>query len=202
MTDIQFVYFDLGGVLFNWENGLKNLAHHVRKPYAQVLAIFKKYDDDVCRGKITPNHFWNYFRDELPVDIEMEDFLGWWADNFTPIPAMHALVKQVSSKYKVGILTNIWGGGAFEIYVKRGHVPNIPYETVVQSCELSLIKPEAKFFRHAQKKAGVPASKILFIDDYQKNLNKAKALGWQTVLFEENHLQESIKRIKKRLKID
>ncbi len=200
MTDIQFVYFDLGGVLFNWKNALVNLAAHMNKPYEEVYAVFKKYDDDVCRGKITPSHLWDYFRDELSVDVKMDDFLTWWANNFTPIPSMHALVKEVSRTYKVGILTNIYSG-AFEIFLQKGHVPNIPYETVIQSCELSLIKPEAKFFRHAQKKAGVGASHILFIDDYQENLDKAKELGWQVMLFEEKHTQESIDRIRKVLKI-
>ena len=196
MSDIQFVYFDLGGVLFNWKNAFRKLAVHIDRSYDDLLRIVKKYDDDMCRGKIQPNQLLEYIRQELDVDIVLEDFFPWMSENFTPILPMQHLLRQVAKKYHVGILTNIHNG-SYEILVKKGFIPDIPYKTVIQSCELCLIKPEEKMFLHAQKKAGFPPSKILFIDDMQENLNTAKELGWNIALFEENHTQQSIRRIKK-----
>ena len=192
MPKVKFVYFDIGGVLFNWISALDNLAKHLNRPYNEVFAIFQKYDDDVSRGKISPDHLWEYYKKELNSDVEMGDFLDWWSDNFTPIPIMHEFVKKVSRKYKVGILTNIYNG-AFIKYLAKGYVPDISYSTIIQSCELNLVKPEKDFFLHAQEKAGVGPGEILFIDDSKDNVENAKRLGWQAIWFDENNPQQTIK---------
>jgi FMN phosphatase YigB (HAD superfamily) len=173
MSEIQFVYFDLGGVLFNWKNAYRKLAVYVNRPYDDVFTILKKYDDDLCRGKIPPDQLINYYQNELHIDIALNDFNTLISKNYTPILPMHKLLREVTKKYHVGILTNLYSG-VWEYCVHNGYVPDIPYKTIIQSCELSLVKPEEKFFLHAQKIAGVPPSKILFIDDMKKNLDKAK----------------------------
>jgi len=82
MSKIKFVYFDIGGVLFNWKVALESLAKYLQRPYEQVEAVLKKYDNDVCLGKITPNQFWQYYKSELNADVEINDFADWWTDKF------------------------------------------------------------------------------------------------------------------------
>ncbi|MDO8582921.1 MAG: HAD-IA family hydrolase [bacterium] len=200
MSEIKFVYFDIGGVLFNWKIALKNLAKHLDRSYESVKAVFERYDEDVCRGKITPDSLWQYYKTELNVGLEINDFADWWTDKFTPIKQMHDLARDISKKYRVGILTNVYEGAYIKM-IEKGHVPNIDWETVIQSCELNLVKPEDDFFLYAQRKANVLPSEILFIDDSQKNIDKAKKLGWQGVRFDEINPEDTVKNVRKILKL-
>lgn len=198
MNHIRFVYFDIGGVMFSWKIAVKKFSVFLNKPYSEVFAVVQKYDDDICRGKISPNHLLQYFIKELDLDIQIDDFLNMWTDNFEPILVMHEFVKEVSRKYKIGIITNIYQGAFVQILTK-GHIPNIPYKTIIQSCELNLIKPEKAFFIHAQEKASVNPGEILYIDDSKRNLEEASKLGWNTVLFDEKNPGRGIKQARKML---
>ena len=101
-----------------------------------------------------------------------------------------------SEKYKIGIITNNYQG-TFEQMLSKGHVPKISYTTVIQSHKLGLLKPESKIFHHALKKARVSPKELLLIDDSTQNVEKAKLLGWNTILFDEGNLVESIVEINK-----
>jgi FMN phosphatase YigB (HAD superfamily) len=195
MSKIKFVYFDIGDVVFNWKQVLTKLALMSKKSYEEVYAVYKEYDDDVCRGKIMPQELWEHFQKELQLSNKMDNFLKWWSSNFSPIPAMHEIVVETSEKYKVGILTNIYTG-IWKYYVKDGLIPEISYAAIVQSCDIGFVKPEIEIFKYAQSKAGVFPQEILFIDNALKNVDRAKELGWQAILYDVNNPQKSVAEIK------
>jgi HAD superfamily hydrolase (TIGR01509 family) len=200
MSEIKFIYFDIGDVLFEWKDGLKALFEMSNKPYKEVHDVFEKYDDDACRGKITPQELWHHLKKELNIDTEIDDFADWWSDRFKPILEMHNLVREAVKKYRIGILTNIYHETIIHAF-KKGHIPEVNYETIIQSCDLNLIKPEEAFFVHAQKIAGVLVSEILFIDNKSENIDIANRLGWQVVWYDVNNSQKSVAEIKRVLKL-
>ncbi len=193
---ILFIYFDLGGVVFNWKNSLIQLAKINKKPLEDFLLVFRKYDDSVCRGNISPQDLWNKYKEELALTTDIDNFIDWWTDYFIPYDKVHELINHLSQKYKIGIITNNYQG-TFEQMLSKGHVPKISYTTVIQSHKLGLLKPESKIFHHALKKARVSPKELLLIDDSTQNVEKAKLLGWNTILFDEGNLVESIVEINK-----
>ena len=44
-------------------------------------------------------------------------------------------------------------------------------------------KPEPEIFRLAQRRFGVPAQEIVFLDDHEPNVVAARAMGWQAFVF-------------------
>jgi HAD superfamily hydrolase (TIGR01509 family) len=196
MAQIKFVYFDIEDVTFEWRQVLRKIGVMANKSYEEVLAVFKKYDDDVCRGKIMPQKLWEYFKEELQIEHEdFENFLEWWSNSFTPIPAMHKVVEEASEKYRVGIATNIYPG-ALKYYVADKLIPDISYNTIIQSCDIGFIKPEAEFYKYAQDKTGVYPQEILLVDNSKENIDKAKELGWQVGWYDVTNPRESIVNIR------
>ena len=51
------------------------------------------------------------------------------------------------------------------------------------SGEIGLIKPDRAIYDHHVAAFGLDPAATLFIDDSQKNVDGAKAAGWQAVLF-------------------
>ena len=58
------------------------------------------------------------------------------------------------------------------------------FDVVIDSSEVGARKPEPRIYEITQEHLGVDPSGILFVDDIGQNLKAAKALGWQTLLFE------------------
>lgn len=199
-NNIKFVYFDLGGVLFRWKESLDAISKLCNVSLESTIGVFDKYDNDACRGRISPKQFWEIYKKELNVDIKIENFIDWWTNYFSPIPESHKLVMQLAKKYDVGLLTNIYKG-AYEENVKKGHIPHLDYAAVIESCDLDMVKPEREFFLHAQKKTGVKADEIFFIDDKKENIEATKKLGWQGMVFEEDDPKGSVEKIEQKLSL-
>lgn len=200
MSDIKFIYFDLGGVFFNWKPALKDLSEYLNKPYEEVEAVFEKYDDDTCRGKISPNGLFKLFEEELNVKVDMQDPTDWWSDRFIPIKPTYDLVAEVIKKYKVGLCTNVYTGVLNKIF-QKGYVPELSYSAIIESCKIGVVKPENEFFRIAQEEAGVFANEILLIDDSPENVKKAQEIGWKTILFKTLNPEESVSEVKEILQL-
>jgi putative hydrolase of the HAD superfamily len=82
---------------------------------------------------------------------------------------------------KLGMLSN----GVREIVARiRGdHDLAAQFDTVVISYEERLAKPEPEIYRITLDRLGVPASDALFVDDRAENVEAARELGLQTLLF-------------------
>ena len=66
------------------------------------------------------------------------------------------------------------------------------YDYVFLSCEIGLQKPDKEIYEYIMKETDFAPQDILFIDDQQKNIDSASALGWNTFLGSGEDL-ESIK---------
>ncbi|MBN1263465.1 MAG: HAD-IA family hydrolase [Candidatus Pacebacteria bacterium] len=191
---IKFIYFDLGGVLFRFRGGLERLAKENSRQYEDFEKVFRMYDDKVCRGEMMPQDLWLKYKDELGLETKIDDFAEYWTDNFYPIVESHSLVNQLTRGYQIGLLTNIYSG-VFSKIIHKGHIPNIDYSAVIQSCNVGYVKPEKEIYQLAQDKSEVLPNEILFVDDKQNFLSMADEMGWATILFDENNPKESVKQI-------
>lgn len=195
--DIKFVYFDVGGVLFRWREVLIEIAVKHKKPVDEVLRVFAKYDEAACRGLLTSQQLWKKIHRELKISPEKDfDFLNFSMTKFVPIIETHEFIKEIAEHLPIGLLTNVHPG-VFEQVRRFGHIPNLNYSAVIQSCLLGVVKPEKEIYKHAQKQAKVKPKHLLFIDDTEVNIKGADVLGWNTVLFDTNNPARSIREIRK-----
>lgn len=191
----EFAYFDLGGVVFHFSGGLSKLADKYGFQYSDFEKVFRKYDDQICRGEITPNDLWMHYQQELGFSDPNVDFVKYWVSNFSPIPETHNLMsKLVEANVPIGLLTNVYLH-VYDMALASGAIPDLPYASVVKSCETRTVKPEGTIYQYAEEKSGVSAGQILFIDDKSDFLEPAKQRGWQTYQFDENNPSKSISEI-------
>lgn len=199
-NNIKFIYFDVGGVMFKFKNGLEKISINYNVDLKKVEEVFKKYDDEVCRGKIDTNQLWLNYKKELGIKSEDDfNFSDFWVSNFEPIKSIHKLIFEIKQEYNIGLLTNIYKE-TFNKSIKNGSIPNINYFAVIQSCDLGYVKPEYEIYKIAQDLTGVISEEILFVDDNIKFLVPAKNMGWQTFLYDSFNHEKSSEELMKLIK--
>lgn len=201
MSKIQFVYFDLGKVVFNFSGGLEEISQKTCHSFEEVEKIFLKYDDATCRGELTPQDLWNKYKVELATNINIPDFAYFWVNHFTRINETIKLLQALErAEIPKGILSNIYLG-VFELITQKSIIPELTWNAKVLSSEVGCIKPEERIYQVAQQQCGVDPQNILFIDDKSDFLNPAINLGWQTHQFNYQNPAESVSKIKELLEL-
>ena len=91
------------------------------------------------------------------------------------------LIRNLRSKYKIGVLTN--SGSAFFRSILDGHNLAELFDEIVVSSEYKIAKPDPEIFKIMLKNLQGNESEALFIDDNLSNVAAAKKLGMEAILF-------------------
>lgn len=113
-----------------------------------------------------------------------------WAEKYTATlkasvgadPKIYVLIDELKkSGIRVGMLSNI-----DDRYKKliRDFGFYDPFEPCLLSCEMGLQKPDPKAYELLLTKLDLPAKEVLFIDDLPENVEAAKKMGIDALLFE------------------
>lgn len=196
-SGVSFVYFDVNGCLVHfYQRAFAQLALETGAQSDVVETAFWHYNDDVCRGIISINDFNAKLAERLGV--ESVNWQKYYLDTVEPILQMQEVLKWASERYKVGLLTNIMPG-LLTAMRRDSHLPNLQYDSIVDSSEVAAIKPESKIYEIAQQQADVDPQEILLIDDSRVNLMAAERLGWHVLWFDDSRPEESVERVRQAL---
>jgi FMN phosphatase YigB (HAD superfamily) len=201
MNQIKFVYFDIGGVFLDWRSFVYYIFRNSGLDWPDFYQTFAHYDGLACRNKIDINELGKIYNKEFNLGMPAGyNFLDFWTKGFFPLIESHQLAHEIVKKYPVGFLTNIYKG-CFAKQVEFGKTPEIPYSVLVESSSFGFKKPEKDIFDIAIEKSGFKVEEILFIDDEKRNTEAAQKLGFQTFLFNQYSLDDSISGVKEILKV-
>lgn len=84
--------------------------------------------------------------------------------------------------YKLGILSNM--PYEFLERYRTGIPPFVKADYAVFSCDIHIIKPDARIYKFALQRLNVKPEEAVFFDDLSKNIEAAKALGINGILWE------------------
>jgi putative hydrolase of the HAD superfamily len=59
------------------------------------------------------------------------------------------------------------------------------FDVVVDSCEVGVRKPDPAIYELTRARLGLPHASLFFVDDLGVNLKAARALGWQTLRYDD-----------------
>jgi 2-haloacid dehalogenase len=186
MTEIRHIVFDIGKVLIHYD---PNLAFSRLIPDAQER---KWFFDNVC------THDWNLEQDRGRTWEEAEALLiaehpdhednirGFRSHWHEMVPHAYEdtvaiMIGLIESGHDVTMLTNFAADTLAEAR-ERFDFLNRPRGVTV-SADIRQIKPDRAIYDHHVATFGLEPAATLFIDDSQKNVDGAKAAGWQAVLF-------------------
>jgi HAD superfamily hydrolase (TIGR01509 family) len=188
-SGVRFVYFDMNGCLVRFASrGFTKMAEDSGYPIDVIETIFWQFDTDVCRGVKSVAELNEALSSRLGMTVDWEQY---YLDAAEPMPDVDALIKWVGENYRLGILTNSMPG-FIKGLIKRGSIPNLAFDAVVDSSVVHSLKPEQSMYEKAAQAAGAEPNEILLIDDNRSNLAAAGKLGWHTMLFDSYHPEESI----------
>ena len=105
-----------------------------------------------------------------------------WIRNLRPetLELMRTLKAQGK---KLGILSNMSPDFHERLFVPRAAEYRALVEAEVISGLERLFKPERPIYDLTQRRMGLPAERLLFFDDTPKNVDAARAYGWQAEVY-------------------
>lgn len=103
------------------------------------------------------------------------------------------LVKQLKTKYKIGLMSNTSREYSEEFIFNPGFDKLFDY--LILSYQVEFRKPDSRIYQHALEKVGLKPEEILFIDDHQKSLDPAVEIGMQTLFYEGKKTDEILKKL-------
>lgn len=193
----RFVYFDLGGVVIldfsgtdNWEKLKKELC--VRPDRNQEFEdFFKKYEPEVCLGKDVESLLpliTEKFGSKLPVDYSL--LIDGFVNRFQVNKSIWPVIEKIHQRCKIGLLTNQYPY-MLDAIAKKGLLPSVSWDVVVDSSIVGLRKPDSKIFQLAEEKAGARGQEILFVENSLNHVQAANDFGWQTFLYDSHKPDKS-----------
>lgn len=183
---IKNVVFDLGGVLIDWdprylyrkitdsaeemEFFLKEVCHH---DWNVSLDVGRSFDEALReRESLWPDYLpWiRAYRDRWPEMLKSD------------IPGTVNILKDIErAGYPLFALTN-WSAETFPHALARFDFLK-RFKGIVVSGTEKLVKPDPRIYQLLLSRFHLNASETLFIDDVEKNVVGARAVGMQAVQF-------------------
>lgn len=186
MSKINHIVFDIGRVLLQYDPEI---------PFRRLIPDEERrrwFFDNVCTAE------WNVEQDRGRDWAEAEDIL------ISEHPGEESNIRGFRRYWHEMIPHHIEGSVTImETLIDRGHdvtmLTNFANDTFVEarerfeflrrprgvtvSADVKLLKPDRAIYDHHAETHGLDAAATIFIDDSPKNVDGAKAAGWQAVLF-------------------
>lgn len=180
--------FDFGNVLVRWE------PKRVYLPYfhgdeAQYWYFWRHVCTQELRNRIDAGEDQRHCIDSqkhlFPDYAEPLDmFISHWEETLPgEMPGMRTLLQQLidDPRYNIFGLTN-WSMETFPLARQKFAILQMINNYVV-SADVHLVKPDSAIFHLALDRFGIDATQTTFIDDNPANVEAAKAIGIQGIVF-------------------
>ena len=178
-SGIDAILFDLGGVLIElagvekmleWSPGIGSTDELWRRWLrSEAVRTFET-------GKISTDEFAIRLVEEFGVPVTPAEFLqafhGWPRALF---PGAKELLAELAPHFALASVSNTnelhWARFTGDFSLDSSFHHNFP------SHHVGKLKPDADYFEHVLDALGIPAARVLFIDDNAVNVNAAAQLG-------------------------
>ena len=188
MKDREYstIVFDLGNVLINFDHNIWVIEFNKIEPglgtrmynfYKENIHIQKEFES----GQMSDEEFINLNLEWLDHKITSEEFCRIFSNIFSVNEEMVNLLPELKKDYNLVLLSN-----TSNIHKKYGweHYSFLSnFDKFILSHEMGVIKPDEKIYRAVEQFTKEPPESHFFIDDILKNVEAAKNIGWDGVLF-------------------
>ena len=210
MQPFKNIFFDLGGVLFNLhlqrtlaafrELGMPipESFSHIQPPLRGLpegqhpfFQLIRKMDV----GEVRRDEFLHIMHGVCRPDVTDDEIIAAY-ETMIEVPASRlALLKQLRSRYKVYLLSNI-GDVHWEAAQRMAREAGYPVEECFDHCycsyELGVAKPDSAIFQRVIEESGVVPGESLYIDDFADNIEAGRAAGLLAYKIDGNTLEEHV----------
>ena len=183
---IQAVIFDIGGVLVRTEDwsGRRKWEQRLGLPEWGLSELV--FDGELALrasvGQGLDEAIWEHVAQEchLSPDTLTQLRADFWSGD-RPNLDLLAYLRSLRPHYKTGILSNAWAEMR-NMNVQRFGLADVVDE-VVYSFECGILKPDPASYRFILARLSIAPGQAIFVDDAERNIRGAQALGLHTVQF-------------------
>jgi len=179
MSKIDFLLFDLGGVLVEF-SGVRELAVLLKGKLseAEISEQMSHYlpTEQFGLGKLSPQDFCERFVRDWNIELSPEDFLQVfqsWSKRL--LPGAVELLTLLRLRFRLAALSN-----SNELHWERNMnelgLTNM-FEVAISSHQVGLYKPDPKIYMFALDQLGVSPDSVMYFDDVPAYVTAASALG-------------------------
>lgn len=185
---MKAILFDFDGVLtvdkYGSDSILRYLAENTPVPFDTLKNEYYKINRGLLNGDYTHKDVWEDYCKNIGFNIDFQILI----DSFINTPLdwdMISLVRELKTKYKIGMITDNKVDRIAEIL--SYHKLNNLFDTVTISAECKCGKNDRKIFDITLESLGVKSGDCIFIDNSQKNLIVPNEIGMHTILFDDEN---------------
>ena len=196
MTKINFIYFDIGGVLiqdFSDTNKWHEMYADLGMTPDQIIEIDKLYSKFKRKFMtvLEIDAFIPLLKKDLGITLPADySMLADFVARFTPNKSIWPALKSIQAQYRTGLLTNMYPN-MLDAIKAADLMPPAKWDVTVDSSVEGVQKPDSVIYQIATKWAGVPHEEILFIDNTEKNVKRAESVGWQTFHYDSSDYKQA-----------
>lgn len=181
---IKAITFDLDGVYFT-EDSFKNFKNSLPSSVDQSKLDFLSKSESMMafkRGELTEDQFWSLARTELSINLSNQQIFDLIYNAYEVNQNVVDYVKKVRSEgVKTCICTNNFPTHINALNKKFNFLSD--FDIQVFSYEVGAVKPDSKIFQTLIDKSGVKPEEIFYADDKEANVDAARSLGINAIVF-------------------
>jgi putative hydrolase of the HAD superfamily len=186
MTAVRNVIFDLGGVVLEW-NPDAILENHYADPGTRAVlkaALFQHPDwVQMDRGTLGEPEVIERLAQRTGIASgELAGLMEAVRQSLQPKADTLLLLDDLAGRQVPLYCLSNMPAGTFAYLRERYDFWSV-FRGIVISGEIKMMKPEREIFDHLLCRYGLSAAETVFVDDHPPNIEGARALGLQTVLF-------------------
>lgn len=180
---IKTIIFDNNGVLTSSDSELTvdnvtNFLGLKKDVFEPVWSEMAKPLDD---GRITTEEFHRAVLDHFDLKNNLSEFREIHLGSYVPKKEVKKFAKSLKGSYEIALLTNF--GDAFDECNERWQMEDIFGDNLFVSCKMKMRKPNDDIYLKILKDLGRKPEETVFIDDNKENIEAAKKLGINAILF-------------------
>jgi len=185
---IKAIVLDIGGVLLRTEDrsGRQALEKKFNLPTggADELVFNSKPSVDSTLGKVSADKIWENLAEALSLSPQsLQEFKqAFWQGDQIDQELLNYLV-QLGQTLKTALLSNAWLDTRQELTMRYQIIEGQTVDHILISSELGIAKPDLRIYRILADTLKCDFNQILFVDDFIENIEAAKSLGIQTILY-------------------
>ena len=184
---IEVVYFDLGKVIvdFDHSRAAQELLKVTPLSLKEAMAVLSDGElvSEYETGRLSSQEHYRKVCRRLQMEVSIEKFRELWGSMFLPEPLLsESFLQDLKKRYRLMLLSNT-NEIHFDFLIEHYPILRMIEERLL-SYQAGCMKPEARIFELAIKKAGVAPESIFFIDDRLENIEAAQRAGIQALLFQ------------------
>lgn len=198
----NILIFDIGKVLVDFDIKLisKKLSSLTNASFDELHNfLFNKeaISDLFDKGLVTEKEFFDKIKVRFNLSINYTEFADIWCNIFTEKTDVFNLAEKAEKTCTLGVLSNT-NKLHFEFLLDQFPRFNV-FKNLHLSYELNAMKPDHSVYKKVIQYYNCTPEKITYIDDLQKNIESAKELGINALLFESSDKLNSYLESKKLL---